>query len=108
MTNPTDKAEIFARQIVSRIFEGGTKADFETDVVAVAGLLREFAASLQPPEELATLRVPDKIADQLERFANWLDKVSGQIGSLASRGARPEERETETVTELKLNDSRKK
>lgn len=51
MTNPTDKAEIFARQIVSRIFEGGTKADFETDVVAVAGLLRRPEPSTYMSEE---------------------------------------------------------
>lgn len=42
---PTDKAEMFARRIVSLIFEGGTKGDFDADVVAVTIILREFAAS---------------------------------------------------------------
>lgn len=40
-----DKAEEFARRIVSRITEGNIKETFEADVLDVAADLREFARS---------------------------------------------------------------
>ena len=42
----TDKAETFARRIVSRITEGNTAETFEADVLDVAADLREFARNL--------------------------------------------------------------
>lgn len=42
---PDDKAEIFARRIVSYITEGNTGETFEADVDDVAEILREFVGA---------------------------------------------------------------